>query len=95
MAGSELEGMKMEQSRERFANDVDVALAQRPVRLRFAMRAKSMREVLRNIIGWFPMAMRLLRSEIGTLILLRLAQASVWMPILIPIRSVRLIPAMP
>ena len=28
MAGSELEGMKMEQSRERFANEVDVALAQ-------------------------------------------------------------------
>lgn len=95
MAGSELEGMKMEQSRERFANEVDVALAQSAVRLRFIMRAKSMREVLRNIIGWFPMVARLLRLGIGTLILLRLAQASVWMPMLIPIRSVRLIPAMP
>lgn len=92
---SELEGMKMEQSRERFANEMDVALAQSAVRLRFIMRAKSMLEVLRNIIGWFPMVARLLRLGIGTLILLRLAQASVWMPILIPIRSVRLIPAMP
>ena len=74
---SELEGMKMEQSRERFANDVDVALAQPASPFAIRNARKSMREVLRSIIGWFPMAMRLLRSEIGTLILLRLAQASV------------------
>ena len=91
---SESEGLNMEQSRERFANEVDVALAQ-SVRLRFTMRAKSMREVLRNIIGWFPMVARLLRLGIGTMILLRHAQASVWMPMLIPIRSVRLVPAIP
>ena len=92
---SESEGLNMEQSRERFANEVDVALAQsaRPFAIRNAR--KSMREVLRNIIGWFPMVARLLRLGIGTMILLRLAQASVWMPLLIPIRSVRLISAMP
>ena len=79
---NESEGLNMEQSRERFANEVDVALAQsaRP----FA-----------NIIGWFPMVARLLRLGIGTMILLRHAQASVWMPMLIPIRSVRLVPAIP
>lgn len=92
---SESEGLNMEQSRERFANGVDVALAQSAVRLRFTMRAKSMREVLRNIIGWFPMVARLLRLGIGTMILLRHAQASVWMPMLIPIRSVRLVSAIP
>ena len=71
MAGSELEGMKMEQSRERFANEVDVALAQsaRPFAIHNARKVDA-----RGVAEHYWL---------------------VWMPILIPIRSVRLIPAMP
>lgn len=47
------------------------------------------------------MVVRLLRLVIGTMILLRLAQASVWMrmlqlvPMLIPVRSVQLVSEIP
>ena len=83
---SESEGLNMEQSRERFANEVDVALAQsaRPFAIHNARKVDA-RGVAEHY--W--------RLGIGTMILLRHAQASVWMPMLIPIRSVRLVPAIP
>ena len=92
---SESEGLNMEQSRERFANGVDVALAQssRPFAIHNARKVDA--RGVADIIGWFPMVARLWRLGIGTMILLRPAQASVWMPMLIPIRSVRLVPAIP
>ena len=92
---SELEGMKMEQSRERFANEVDVALAQsaRPFAIHNASKVDA-----RGVAEHYWLVSdgdAIVAVGDRTLILLRLAQASVWMPMLIPIRSVRLIPAMP
>ena len=72
----------MEQSRERFANEVDVALAQsaRPFAIHNARKVDA-RGVAEH---YWLVSDGLLRLGIGTLILLRLAQASVWMPMLIP-----------
>ena len=89
---SESEGLNMEQSRERFANEVDVALAQsaRPFAIHNARKVDA-----RGVAEHYWLVARLWRLGIGTMILLRPAQASVWMPMLIPIRSVRLVPAIP
>ena len=93
MAGSESEGLNMEQSRERFANEVDVALAQsaRPFAIHNARKVDA-----RGVAEHYWIV-----SDGSAIIatgnrdddFLRLAQASVWMPILIPIRSVRLVPS--
>ena len=89
MAGSELEGMKMEQSRERFANEVDVALAQpaSPFAIRNARKVDA-----RGVVEHYWLV-----SDGDAIVAVgdRDADFAVWMPILIPIRSVRLIPAMP
>ena len=68
MAVSESEGLNMEQSRERFANEVDVALAQsaRPFAIHNARKVDA-----RGVAEHY------------------------WMPMLIPIRSVRLVPSIP
>ena len=85
----------MEQSRERFANDVDVALAQpaRPFAIRNARKVDA-----RGVAEHYWLV-----SDGDAIVAVgdrdadfAAACASVgWMPILIPIRSVRLIPAMP
>ena len=92
---NESEGLNMEQSRERFANEVDVALAQsaRPFAIHNARKVDA-RGVAEHY--WLVSdGSAIIATGIGTMILLRHAQASVWMPMLIPIRSVRLVSAIP